>query len=60
MTGRLGFVKVAFTRGIRPPKDLEDGDGMTDWLDQRGVIRMGWMEMKQMMDDGESKEAGVG
>ena len=49
-TGNTGFVKVASARGIRPPKDLEDGDGITDWLDQRGVIGMAWTEMKQMME----------
>jgi len=49
-TGKTGFVKVAFARGIRPPEDFEDGDGITDWLDQRGVIGMAWTEMKQMME----------
>jgi len=49
-TGNKGFVKVAFAGGVRPPKDLDDGDGITDWLDQRGIIAMAWMEMKQMME----------
>jgi len=49
-TGNKGFVKVAFVGGVRPPKDLDDGDGITDWLDQRGIIAMAWMEMKQMME----------
>jgi len=49
-TGKTGFVKVAFARGIRPPKDFEDGDAIMDWLDQRGIIAMAWTEMKQMME----------
>jgi len=49
-TGKTGFVKVAFARGIRPPKDLNDADGIMDWLDQRGIITMAWTEMKQMME----------
>jgi len=49
-TGKRGFVKVAFARGIGAPKDLEDADGITDWLDQRGIITMAWTEMKQMME----------
>lgn len=49
-TGKTGFVKVAFGGGIRPPEDIEDGDGIMDWLDQRGIIAMAWTEMKQMME----------
>jgi hypothetical protein len=49
-TGRTGFVKVAFAKGIRPPENLDDADGITDWLDQRGIITMAWTEMKQMME----------
>jgi len=49
-TGNKGFVKVAFAKGIRPPEDLDDADGITDWLDQRGIITMVWTEMKQMME----------
>ena len=49
-TGKRGFVKVAFAKGIRPPEDVEDADGITDWLDQRGIVAMAWTEMKQMME----------
>ena len=49
-TGKSGFVKVAFARGIRPPEDADDGDGVMEWLDQRGIIAMAWTEMKQMME----------
>jgi len=49
-TGNRGFVKVAFARGIRPPEDVNDGNRITDWLDERGVIGMAWTEMKQMME----------
>jgi hypothetical protein len=49
-TSKKGFVKVAFAKGIRPPKDVNDGNGIMDWLDQRGVITMAWTEMKQMME----------
>jgi len=43
-------VKVAFARGVRPPEDLDDGDGIMDWLDERGIVAMAWTEMKQMME----------
>jgi hypothetical protein len=49
-TGKRGFVKVAFAKGIRPPEDVNDGDRIMDWLDQRGIIAMAWTEMKQMME----------
>jgi len=49
-TGKTGFVKVAFARGVRPPEDLDDGDGIMDWLDERGIVAMAWTEMKQMME----------
>lgn len=49
-TGKTGFVKVAFARGIQPPEDLNDADGIMDWLDQRGIITMAWTEMKQMIE----------
>ncbi|KAF9792733.1 hypothetical protein BJ322DRAFT_997286 [Thelephora terrestris] len=49
-TGNKGFVKVAYAKGIRPPEDIDDADGITDWLDQRGIITMAWTEMKQMME----------
>jgi hypothetical protein len=49
-TGKTGFVKVAFGRGVRPPEDVEDGDGVMDWLSERGIIAMAWTEMKQMME----------
>ena len=56
-TGKTGFVKVAFGRGIRPPEDVEDGDGIMDWLDQRGIIAMAWTEMKQMMERARNLES---
>jgi len=56
-TGKKGFVKVTSARGIRPPKDLDDGDGITGWLDERGVIGMAWTEMKQMMERARNLES---
>jgi len=49
-TGKTGFVKVGFARGVRPPEDVTDGDGIMDWLDERGIIGMAWTEVKEMME----------
>jgi len=49
-TGKTGFVKVAFARGVQPPEDVTDGDGIMDWLDERGIIGMAWTEVKEMME----------
>ena len=42
---------------MRPPEDVEDGDGVMDWLDERGMIAMAWTEMKQMMERARNLES---
>ena len=44
------FVCVAFAAGQRPPEDMDDADGLMDWLDRRGVIDFEWQKMKELMD----------
>ncbi|EIW85164.1 hypothetical protein CONPUDRAFT_117751 [Coniophora puteana RWD-64-598 SS2] len=46
----LGFVKVAFAGGVRPPEDVQDGDAVMEWLDQRNVIDIQWQLVRGMMD----------
>ncbi|KAG6890675.1 hypothetical protein C0995_005047 [Termitomyces sp. Mi166 len=45
-----GFFRIAYAGGIEPPKDLDDADGICEWLDQRKVIDMEWMKIKDMME----------
>ncbi|KAG6900870.1 hypothetical protein C0993_009988 [Termitomyces sp. T159_Od127] len=45
-----GFFRIAYVGGVEPPKDLDDADGICDWLDQRKVIDMEWMKIKDMME----------
>ena len=53
----IGFVKVAYARGIKPPEDDSDADGIMDWLDQRGIIAMEWQVLKDMMNRARSLDA---
>jgi hypothetical protein len=45
-----GFHRVAYPGGRDPPKDLQDADGLCDWLDERKLIEMEWHKMKEMME----------
>ncbi|KAG6879983.1 hypothetical protein C0992_008576 [Termitomyces sp. T32_za158] len=45
-----GFFRIAYVGGVEPPKDLDDADGICDWLDQRKVIDMEWTKIKDMME----------
>ncbi|KAG6866938.1 hypothetical protein C0991_003854 [Blastosporella zonata] len=45
-----GFFRMAYAGGLPPPDDLDDADGICDWLDQRKVIDMEWMKVKNMME----------
>ncbi|KZT26355.1 hypothetical protein NEOLEDRAFT_1063304, partial [Neolentinus lepideus HHB14362 ss-1] len=47
--GKRGFIRVAFAGGVKPPKDLDDADGIMEWLDQRQIIEMEWRRVKDMM-----------
>lgn len=54
--GARGFVRVAYARGVRPPDDLSDADGIMDWLDQRGIINIEWQKVKEMMESARNLE----
>ncbi|KAG6850999.1 hypothetical protein H0H93_004486 [Arthromyces matolae] len=45
-----GFFRIAYSGGIEPPEDLDDADGICDWLDQRKVIDREWTKIKDMME----------
>jgi hypothetical protein len=42
-------VRVAYYKGLLPPSDISDADGIMDWLDQRGFVTMEWQKIKEMM-----------
>ncbi|KAF8590620.1 hypothetical protein K439DRAFT_1657365 [Ramaria rubella] len=48
---------IPATNGPPPPDDLEDADGMMDWLDGRGIINAEWIRMKEMMERARKLEA---
>ena len=54
--GARGFVRVAFAKGRKPPKDLTDADGIMDWLDQRGIIDMEWQTVRELMGSAKNLE----
>lgn len=54
--GKRGFVRVAFAKGIKPPEDLTDADGIMDWLDQRGIIDMEWRTIRDLMESARNLE----
>jgi len=54
--GARGFVRVAFAKGRKPPKDLTDADGIMDWLDQRGIIGMEWQTVRELMESARNLE----
>jgi hypothetical protein len=54
-----GFFRVAYAGGIKPPKDLGDADGICDWLDQRKMIDMEWLKVKDMMESARHLEMAV-
>lgn len=49
-------MRVAYARGVQPPDDLSDADGIMDWLDQRGVINIEWQKVKEMMESARNLE----
>ncbi|KAH7914695.1 hypothetical protein BJ138DRAFT_1143392 [Hygrophoropsis aurantiaca] len=48
------FVRIAYSGGVKPPKNLQDADGIMDWLDQRGVIEFEWQRIRQMMESAQN------
>lgn len=53
---KRGFVRVAFAKGLKPPKDLTDADGIMDWLDQRGIIDQEWRNIRDLMESARNLE----
>lgn len=47
---------MAFAKGLQPPGNLDDADGIMDWLDQRGVIEREWQRLRQMMESARNLE----
>ncbi|VDB82998.1 unnamed protein product [Peniophora sp. CBMAI 1063] len=58
LRGGGNFVRVGFWKGLQPPEDLADADGVMDWLDQRGFIQMEWQRIKDMMSSASRLEGG--
>ncbi|KAF9564621.1 hypothetical protein CPC08DRAFT_705158 [Agrocybe pediades] len=54
-----GFRTVAFYGGIEPPENLDDADGICEWLDQRQVVEMEWQNLKNMMESARHLELGA-
>lgn len=51
------FCKIAYAGGRKPPKDLTDGDGILEWLDERGIVDNQWQLVKAMMDRARNLES---
>ncbi|RDB21388.1 Uncharacterized protein C17H9.06c [Hypsizygus marmoreus] len=45
-----GFFRIAYAGGKKPPDDLDDADGICEWLDERKVIDMEWKKIQDMME----------
>ncbi|KAH9951251.1 hypothetical protein B0H21DRAFT_271900 [Amylocystis lapponica] len=58
--GTRGFVRVAYAKGRKPPKDVEDADGIMEWLDERKIIDMEWHKVKEMMESARNLEKRAG
>jgi hypothetical protein len=43
-----------------PPEDISDADGVMDWLDQRGFVRLEWQKIKDMMDGAQKLDSHTG
>jgi len=49
-SSKHGFHRIAYPGSTDPPKDLQDADGLCDWLDGLKLIETEWHKMKEMMD----------
>jgi hypothetical protein len=52
-----GFVRVAFTGGIKPPKDVENADGQSQLVSWYGIAPhvglpeiMDWLDQRRIID----------
>lgn len=50
------YIPVAYANGTEPPADLDDADGIMNWLDERGVIAIEWQRVKDMMESARNLE----
>jgi len=57
-TSSRGFHSIAFYGGKAPPENLEDADGLCDWLDERKFVDMEWQKLKKMMESARHLELG--
>lgn len=53
-----GFVRVGFAGGKKPPKNLQDADGIYEWLVDRGEVNTQWLIVKVMLENAEKLEMG--
>ncbi|KAJ6630830.1 hypothetical protein B0H10DRAFT_1983301 [Mycena sp. CBHHK59/15] len=44
------FVRVIYEDGKQPPKDLQDADGINDWLVSRHIVDIEWAKIEKMME----------
>lgn len=49
-------MRVAYSGGKAPPDDLEDADGIHEWLDDRRVIDLEWQKIKEAMESARTLE----
>ncbi|KAK0483672.1 hypothetical protein IW261DRAFT_972039 [Armillaria novae-zelandiae] len=54
-----GFIRVAYAGGRQPPEDLDDADGICEWLDERKFIDIEWQNIKELMERARQLESGV-
>ena len=47
---------MAYAGAAKPPDDLTDGDGIMNWLDERGLITAEWQKIKEMMESARNLE----
>ncbi|PFH54330.1 hypothetical protein AMATHDRAFT_78594 [Amanita thiersii Skay4041] len=45
-----GFIRVSYAGGKLPPKDLDDADGICEWLDDRKIIDINCQRIKIIME----------
>ncbi|KAG2368606.1 hypothetical protein BDR07DRAFT_1325025 [Suillus spraguei] len=50
------FVRIAFSGGVEPPKNMRDADKVMDWLDQRRSIEFEWQRIRELMDKARNLE----
>lgn len=55
-----GYIRVDYGgTSLEQPEDMEDADGICEWLDKRKMIDMEWQLLKKKMDDARHLEMAV-